>query len=74
MKELLAAINAHIQGLKLTEKLIVMSDGNCFILFYQSPFAPVHAVEEVSRTESFHSTTIQYLTHWVDTVIEKPRS
>lgn len=79
MKELLNQINAYLKGLKLTERLIVMSDGEHFVLFYQSTFNPAHSFEETGRTFYFErtntstETTIQQLTHWVDKIIEKPR-
>jgi hypothetical protein len=73
MKELLTAINAHIQGRQLTEKLIVMSDGVWFTLFYQNIFNPADGFERTATLPYFETTTIQQLTAWVDTIIEKPR-
>ncbi len=74
MKEVLVLANSHIKDRKLTERLVLLSDGFEYILIYQSMFEPAHNMEIIDRELVSNFKTIQDLYKWIDKIIDRPRS
>ncbi len=73
MDENLKALNAYIQTKKLPLKLKVFSDGENYMLMYQSIFAGNKDSWEQVSSVSADADTYGQLIVWIDVELSKPQ-